>query len=161
MLKWLAKIMPRKLLILLYKKLPFPLSFKRMIVYRANQRLLVAVLGIIINHEGKVLLLNHTYRKAEPWGIPSGYIEKENPGDGLKREIFEETNFIIDIDKIVHTEYGDNPPRINIYFSGRLKSGIFKSCEEIFDYGFFDSKDLPEYMPDYQKDLIKNLTVIP
>ena len=161
MLQFLVKLIPRKFLILLYKKLPLSLNFKKKIIYRANKKFLVAVLGIIINDDGKILLLNHTYRKAEPWGIPSGYIEWESPEEGLKREIFEETNFIVDLDKIIHTEYGKSPPRINIYFSGRIKSGIFKSCEEISDYNFADIKDLPDYMPDYQKELIKRAVFTP
>ena len=159
MIRFLVKIIPKRFLILLYKKLPFPINFKRLIIYRANKKFLVAVLGIIKNEENKILLLNHTYRKAEPWGIPSGYIENENPGEGLKREIFEETNFVAELDRVIHTEYCDGdraiPPRINIYFSGRIKSGIFKPCDEISGYNFAGIKDLPEYMPDYQKALIK------
>ncbi|MCL1858884.1 MAG: NUDIX hydrolase [Oscillospiraceae bacterium] len=124
-----------------------------MIVYRANKRFLVAVLGLITNGDGKILLVYHTYRKS-PWGIHSGWIENEEPEEGLKREILEETNFIVEVDKLIKTEYAKNPRRINLYFRGHLKSGEFKACEEVSDYGFFNIDSLPENLSQDQKDLI-------
>jgi len=153
MIKLLVKLMPHKLIVFLYKKLPLPMSVKNSIVYRANKHFLVAVLGLITNSDGKILLLYHTYRK-DPWGIPSGWIEDEEPDEGLKREIFEETNFIAGIDKIIRTEYAKNPRRINLYFRGHIKSGEFRPCEEISDYGFFDIDSLPENLSKDQMDLI-------
>jgi len=157
MLKKIAKMLPRKTLVSLYRKLPLSIGVKRRIVYCANERFLVAVLGIIMNDDRKVLLLKHTYRRAEPWGLPSGYIEKEDPNAGLQREIFEETSFTVEIGQIIYTGYADNPPRINLYFSGRITSGEFKSCEEISECDFFDIKDLPGYMPNYEKELIRKV----
>ena len=153
MIKLLTKLMPKKLLVYLYKKLPLPMGIKNMIVSRANKHFLVAVLGLITNNDGKILLLYHTYRK-DPWGIPSGWIECEEPDEGLKREIFEETNFIVEIGRIFKTEYANKPRRINLYFRGHIKSGEFKACEEVSDYGFFDIDSLPENLSQDQKDLI-------
>ena len=160
MFKSLAKIIPRKHLISLYRKMPLPRRVKQTIVFRSNERFLVAVLGIITNDDGQVLLLHHTYTvdgKDEPWRIPSGYIEKEEPAEGLKREIFEETNFVVEIDKLLHSEYANHPPRINLYFSGRIKSGVFKPCEEVSEYRFFDIKDFPKYMPKDQKGMMEKV----
>ena len=126
---------------------------KNMIVYRANKRFLVAVLGLITNGDGNVLLVYHTYRK-DPWGIPGGWIEDEEPSDGLKREIFEETNFIVEIDGLIKTEYAKNPRRINLYFRGHITGGVFKACAEVSDYGFFDIYSLPEDLSVDQKNFI-------
>ena len=61
MFKSLAKMIPRKHLISLYRKMPLPKRIKQTIVFRANERFLVAVCGIITNDDGQVLLLHHTY----------------------------------------------------------------------------------------------------
>ena len=144
MISFLSKILPKKLLINLYKNLPIPKKLRTWVVYRANKRFLVAVLGIIFNNENKILLLKHTYRK-KPWGIPSGWIGYENPEKGLIREIYEETNFKVEIEKLIYTEYVKIlPHRINIFYIGRYVSGEFISNEEISEYGFFDIDNLPE-----------------
>ena len=89
------------------------------------------------------MLLKHTYRK-KPWGIPSGWIEYENPETGLIREIYEETNFKVKINKLIYTEYVSAPQRINIFYLGEYISGEFKSNAEITEYKFFDINNLPD-----------------
>ncbi|MEK3910270.1 NUDIX domain-containing protein [Paenibacillus sp. FSL H7-0331] len=57
-------------------------------MYRAQNKFLVTVLGIITNETGQVLLLRHVYR-TEPWGVPGGWMELEKPEVALEREISE------------------------------------------------------------------------
>ena len=158
MISFLTKILPKKLLINLYKNLPIPHKLKTWVVWRANKRFLVAVMGIILNNENKLLLLKHTYRK-KPWGIPSGWLDYENPGTGLIREIYEETNFKIEIEKLIYTEYVKIPPRrINIFYTGRYVSGEFISNEEITEYGFFDINNLPDEVSKDLEHLMDSIT---
>jgi len=156
MISFLSNILPKTLLINLYKNLPFPKKIKKWIVWRGNKHFLVAVLGVILNSENKILLLKHTYRK-KPWGIPSGWINYEDPKKGLIREIYEETSFKVKIDKLIHTEYVKAPHRINLFYLGKYVSGEFTPNAEISEFGFFDSDSLPDGTSKDLKVLVKKL----
>jgi ADP-ribose pyrophosphatase YjhB (NUDIX family) len=57
-----------------------------------NPSFTASVVGIVLNDEGKVLLLEHVWRPASGWGPPGGFLEaNEQPHDALRREIREET----------------------------------------------------------------------
>ena len=144
MISFLSKIIPKKFLIMLYKSLPIPIVIKKWIIWRANKHFLVAVLGIILNAENKILLLKHTYRRKMPWGIPSGWLEYEDPEAGLAREIHEETNYKVEIGKLIYTEYVKTPHRINLFYIGRYISGEFVGNAEISECGFFAIDNLPD-----------------
>lgn len=74
----LINLIPRDWLVTMYKHMPFT-GLKNWIVYRAQHKFLVAVLGIITNDKGQILLLKHEYREEQPWGIPGGWMELESP----------------------------------------------------------------------------------
>jgi len=137
----------------MYKKLPLPKKLKKAIIWFGNQRFLVGVIGVIVNEHNKVLLLKHTYR-TRPWGMPGGWLNAEEPQQGIIREIFEETKLIVKINRIIKTEYADNPSSINIYFGGYISDGKFSRSEEISDYGFFGVNEFPEDLPYDQRTFL-------
>lgn len=155
----IIKLIPESILVKLYKKLPLPLSVKKKVIWYGNRRFLVSVQGIILNHKNEVLLLKHTYRK-KPWGIPGGWLEYEHPSQGLIREIYEETNFEITVTNVIKTEYASSQNAINIIFSGKYINGEFTPNSEISEYGFFDGNNLPDGLPDKQRNEILNFLSI-
>ncbi|WP_243864907.1 NUDIX hydrolase [Paenibacillus castaneae] len=150
-------MLPRDLLVFLYKHTPF-VGLKNWIVYRAQHKFLVAVLGIFTNEAGQILLLNHVYRK-EPWGIPGGWMELEKPEDGLKREVLEETGLEIQIDGIAKALYNRNPNRVDLIFTGKVIGGTFKPCSEISQICFCNMNEWPAGMPVSQQKLIKEILI--
>jgi len=95
MLRKIISLIPGDLLVTLYKRVPFN-RLKNWIVYRAQHRFLASVLGVITDQEGNILLLNHVYR-SEPWGMPGGWMELEQPEQAMKRELLEETGLQVEI----------------------------------------------------------------
>lgn len=151
----IIKLIPESILVKLYKKLPLPLSVKKKVIWYGNRRFLVSVQGIILNNKNEVLLLKHTYRK-NPWGIPGGWMDYEHPSQGLVREIYEETSFKISVIDVIKTEYVSSQKAINIIFSGKYISGEFTPNSEISEYGFFTGDNLPNGLPDRQRNVIIN-----
>jgi 8-oxo-dGTP diphosphatase len=149
----IEKLIPKRLAVYLWKKLPIPKVLRSKIMWFTNDRFLVAVLGLIQNEQNEVLLLNHTYR-SEPWGIPSGWLEYEDPFIGLQREIFEETGFNVKVTNVINIKHTPRPHRIDIYCSGKILEGKFKKSPEISEFGFFNKDNLPEGLPNHQKKLI-------
>lgn len=157
MIRWITNLIPQNILILLWRYLPIPKKMKKYFVKQASRQFLVAVLGIIENEKGEVLLLKHTYR-SEPWGIPSGWMEYEEPENGLVREIYEETQLKVEINGLLKATYLDDPHRVDLYYRGRIVSGgKFKPSYEVSEYGFFDIDGLPDGLPANQKKIITNV----
>lgn len=157
MFKKLIKLVPNPILVKLYKIFPIT-SIKDWFVYQAQQKFIIGVLGIIMNDEGEVLLLHHDYRD-EPWGLPGGWLEAEQPMDGLKREILEESGFHVELTGIYKTNFYEKPTCIDIIFSGHLIKGSFKSSAEISNYMFISIDKLPDGLPPSQKQLLKQYSL--
>ncbi|MCR8657327.1 NUDIX hydrolase [Paenibacillus sp. T3-5-0-4] len=135
--------------------MPFA-KFKNWVVYRAQHKFLVAVLGVITNEKGQVLLLNHVYRN-KPWGIPGGWMELESPELGLAREIYEETKLKVNITSLAKAVYGKSPNRIELVFKGTISEGEFEPSAEISDIMYCNVDEWPEGLPNNQKILIKEI----
>jgi ADP-ribose pyrophosphatase YjhB (NUDIX family) len=110
------------------------------------------VAGIIFNDRGEVLLFKHSYRKEYPWGLPGGWLKKgEQPGDGLTREIQEETGLRVRIEKTFLVEADPSFPRLDIILIGIVEEGTFRASQEVTAAQFFPLADLPEILPGQER----------
>lgn len=155
MLSKLINLVPRDWLVYMYIHMPFK-RFKDWVVYRAQSKFLVAVLGVITNEKGQVLLLKHVYR-SEPWGIPGGWMELEDPEAALEREIHEETQLKVEISGLAKAIYGTKPNRVDLIFTGKIVGGTFARSSEISEFMYCDVDAWPEGIPMGQKKLIKEI----
>jgi hypothetical protein len=64
---------------IVWKALPPWLRLK--IIRTTQQKFTVSAAAVIVNAEGKVLLLNHLLRPFSGWGLPGGFLTSaEQPG---------------------------------------------------------------------------------
>jgi ADP-ribose pyrophosphatase YjhB (NUDIX family) len=57
---------------------------------------LVGLTGVVVNHEGRVLVLQHRYWMGNPHGLPSGWAEVgETWEEGFSREVREEVGLAV------------------------------------------------------------------
>ncbi|WP_127584803.1 NUDIX hydrolase [Paenibacillus koleovorans] len=159
MLKKLINALPKRWLVALYKHTPFQ-GFKNTIVAWTQPKYVVAVLGVITNDQGQVLLLNHRYRTKQPWGIPGGFLELEQPEIGFKREIEEETGLMVRI-RLARALFGTKPTRIDLIYRGEVLRGTFRPNEEIAEIRFCTPGEWPDGMPGHQKQLILDVIANP
>ncbi|OBA06030.1 phosphatidylinositol alpha-mannosyltransferase [Paenibacillus polymyxa] len=155
MLAKLVNKIPRDWLVFMYKHTPFT-RLKNALVYQAQHKFLVAVLGIFTNDAGEVLLLKHVYRK-QPWGITGGWMELEQPGTALRREVWEETGLEVEITSLAQAQFGQRPNRVDLIFTGRVIPGTFRPSAEISDICYCRVGEWPEGLPAHQKKLIQKL----
>jgi 8-oxo-dGTP diphosphatase len=149
----IGRLLPSHVAVYLWKRLPIPKRWRSKIMWHTNDRFLVAVLGLILNEKKEILLLHHTYR-TEPWGVPSGWLEYEDPLKGLEREIYEETGLTVSETTVLNVKYAPNPHRMDIYCVGKVTGGEFKKSAEISQHGFFNIGNLPEGLSRYQRGFI-------
>jgi 8-oxo-dGTP pyrophosphatase MutT (NUDIX family) len=65
----------------------------------------VGAVGAIFNDAGQVLLIKHVFRPHFPWGLPGGWIERnESPPEAIRREFEEELGLTVEIKQVLLCE---------------------------------------------------------
>lgn len=109
----------------------------------------VGVGAVILDDEGRVLLVEHLFRtNRKPWGLPGGWVGRgEDPAAALRREIREELGVELIVDEILLCETPERssrlaPTSIAIIYRGHLPAGATPSCSsrELLDLRWFDPR---------------------
>jgi ADP-ribose pyrophosphatase YjhB (NUDIX family) len=136
----------------LFGRLPAPI--KRALVRLREATFLVGILGVVVDGDGRVLLLKHTYRPFAPWGLPSGHLKSgESPAEAIAREVREETGLEIDVVEILDVRTGRRPQRLDIWLRCRALNGVAGSSAEVDEARFFDLDSLPPLIKEQEEFL--------
>ena len=134
-----------------------PSSFRQIIIRTTQQQFTVSVAAIIFNEKGEVLLLDHVVRPVSSWDIPGGFLQHyEQPIDGVKRELFEETG--IELNDVELFWVRTINRHIEILFRAETTGTAFVKSREINALGWFKTDDLPKNMSRIQKSMVENLS---
>src|SRR5689334_11657425 len=96
----------RRLLLRLWRELPFPSWMRQIFLRILNPSFMVGAMALIQDEDGRILVVEHTYRRAVPWGLPGGWLKHaESPELGLAREVLEETSLRIRVDALLGAEF--------------------------------------------------------
>lgn len=94
--------------------------------------------GVVFDHEGRVLLVEHVFRTDFPWGLPGGWIERgEDPQQTVRREIEEELGLRVEIGPLLLSEQiglvdkSTHPPHLGLAYSCRLVEGVVAVTGEV------------------------------
>ena len=125
-------------------KLPAPL--KAALVQMREDRFLVAVLAVVTDDAGRILLFRHTYRPFAPWGLPSGVLKaNETLEDSMRREIREEAGLDVTFDEILRVRASSHPRRLDVWMRYRALLGApHPQSPEVDAVQFFALDALPE-----------------
>src|SRR5947209_2877920 len=136
-----------------WRRLP---GFVRLRLAHFGQRRFTASAGaVIINEEGRILLLEHVFRADRGWGIPGGFLSKsEQPEAALRRELREEIGIEVRDVELLFARTLPQPPQIEIYFRARAIGHPEPCSFEIKSAGWFSVDDLPAELSKDQRRLI-------
>ncbi|MCA9888750.1 MAG: NUDIX hydrolase [Anaerolineae bacterium] len=114
------------------------------IVYRFFQpKYTIGVVGVIINDEGRVLFVEHVFHPKKPWGIPGGWIGRdEDPAVAVLREIREELQLVAKIEKLLLTKKTQRL-HIDIAFLCSPDGEVGKLSYELLRYEWRRPEDMP------------------
>lgn len=139
---------------IVWKKMPW--RMRRTIVRMMEPSFTVSAAAIITNREGKVLLLDHVIRPKSGWGLPGGFLDHgEQPEEGIRREIMEETR--LELFNLKMFRVRTLGSHIEILFRASTNGSPELDGQEIQGFGWFQARELPEKMNDAQKDLIESV----
>ena len=137
----------------LWRLAPRPL--KRLSMRLVHARFTATAGAIVLNSENRVLLLKHRYRSGSGWGIPGGFIERdEQPIEALRRELLEEVGLAISDVKIVHARSFTHLQQIEILFVCHATGEVHPQSNEVLEAQWFSCDELPPGLPEDQKRLL-------
>jgi 8-oxo-dGTP diphosphatase len=137
----------------LWRDLPLPRWARRSLLRGLNPTFLVGAVALIQDPEGRVLLLEHTYRTQAPWGLPGGWLrQREDPKSALVREVFEETGMDVEVQALAAADLGA-VGEIGLLYRCRILAGEFRPSEETVRAEWFPGDGLPA-LPSNQARLL-------
>ena len=101
----------------------------------------------VIEHEGGVLLVRHTYRAR--WGIPGGLLARsEHPEDAARREVREEVGIAITLLGPPEAVVEPRTRRVDLIFRATLAPGVDRGAAhpvspEISEVRWYPRNELP------------------
>ena len=132
-----------------------PKRVRRWGVRLSEPRFTVTAGAVITDESGRVLLLKHVYRPGSGWGIPGGFIEKnEQPEEALRRELREEVDLELEAVELAFVRTLRKFGQIEIIFRCRPQGQLGRRSGEIKRAEWFARDTLPPELPKDQRELI-------
>ncbi len=129
---------------------------QRFILRIYNTRFLVGVVGLITDPDDKIILFHHTYRNKYPWGLPGGWLQRnEHPSEGLVREIREESDLEIEVTGPFEVYSMPEFPGVEIVLLATLVSGGFTPSAEVDKMMAIGPGEIPDSVKDTQRKIIE------
>lgn len=133
-------------------RLPIPDWVRLVLMTLANPRFVVTASAVVFNERGEVLLFKHTYRSGEPWGLPGGFIKRnEEPSAAVTREVEEESGLDVMVGQPLYVGRDAYFPCVNVIYTARLRGGEFRPSAEVCEARCFAFQDLPPLSPDTRR----------
>jgi len=146
--------MLKRLLGFLWRKAPK--AVRRWGVRFTQPRFQVTAGAVVLNDEGRILLLKHVFRPGSGWGIPGGFLEPgEQPEDAVRRELREETGLELESAEMVFLRALKKPARVEIIYRCRANGKLSLQGYEIKSGDWFAPDELPSGLGADQRMIIK------
>jgi ADP-ribose pyrophosphatase YjhB (NUDIX family) len=122
----------------------------------------VTVAAVVTDETGRVLLLKHNFRGGDGWGIPGGFLTKdEQPEDGLRRELREEIGLEVKAVRLALVRTVTNARQVQIVYRCRPEGEPRPMSIEVERYAWFQPEALPDYLNQSQGALIEQAILRP
>lgn len=138
----------------IWRRLPRPV--RRWGTRVMNTRFTASAGAVIVDGQGRVLLLKHRFRPGSGWGIPGGFMDAgEQPEETLRRELREEIGLELESAEIILVRSFKDPLQLEILFRARPNGTAKPRSMEVQQLGWFSPDSLPQKLSTDQRELIK------
>lgn len=137
----------RPLLLRIWRDVPFPGWMRQIFLRILNPSFMVGAMALIQDEQARLLVLEHTYRRELPWGLPGGWLKHaESPEAGLVREVFEETGLHVRVDGLLAADFWGSS-QLDLLYRCTVQSGSYQSSDETAQHRWVSLNQLPELLP--------------
>lgn len=147
----------KRFLLWLWKVLPLSVGMQFVALWLMNRKFILGVVGVVVDEEGRILLLDHSYRNEFPWALPSGWVRRrEQPGEAMARELREEVRLEVKDMTLLGLHLDPDLARADISLCCRpAEPGAMPvpSDVEIRAAGFFRPREFPHPLRSDQQSL--------
>ena len=106
----------------------------------------IGAVGVVINSEGRVLLVEHALHPKYIWGLPGGWVGRnENPAAAVRRELREELSLDVEIETLLLAETPFKN-HLDLIYLCRANSEIGALSYELLSYRWFVPNELPKIL---------------
>jgi ADP-ribose pyrophosphatase YjhB (NUDIX family) len=149
----------RPLLLRIWRDVPFPNWLRQLFLRILNPSFMVGAMALIQDEQGRVLILEHTYRRQLPWGLPGGWLKHaESPETGLSREVLEETGLSVRVERLLAAEFWGNS-QLDLLYRCSVQRGTYQSSDETGQHRWVSVEQLPPLLPN-QAGLLRKAGVV-
>jgi ADP-ribose pyrophosphatase YjhB (NUDIX family) len=121
----------------------------------------IGVAIVLLDETEQVLLLHHVFHPFAPWGVPGGWLGRnEAPAAGGLRELREETGLTAVLGPVISVEYETKPNHIEIAYLAWVESGTLSLSAEIIEAKWFPVDQLPDGMLPFVRTAIETAVCI-
>jgi len=136
-----------RLLLRIWRDVPFPGWMREVFLRLINPSVMVGAMALIQDDAGRILLVEHTYRREIPWGLPGGWLRAaESPESGLAREVFEETGLRVRVMDLLAADFWQRS-QFDLVYRCRVESGTLRGSDETSGFRWTPVSDLPRLLP--------------
>src|SRR5215470_6566474 len=136
-----------RLLLRIWRDVPFPGWMRELFLRLINPSVMVGAMALIQDDQGRVLLVEHTYRRQVPWGLPGGWLKNaESPERGLFREVLEETGLHVRVEQLLAADFWAGS-QFDLLYRCRIESGTYRPSDETGQHRWALPRDFPELLP--------------
>jgi 8-oxo-dGTP diphosphatase len=134
-------------LLRVWRDVPFPGWLRALFLRLLNPSFMIGAMALIRDADGRILVLEHTYRPSMPWGLPGGWLKhRESAEAGLAREVLEETGIRIEVERLLAADfYGRD--QFNLLYQCRVLSGTYQRTDETCGHRWVRPTELPPLLP--------------
>jgi 8-oxo-dGTP diphosphatase len=137
----------RRVLLRIWRDVPFPGWMRQVFLRVLNPSFMVGAMALIEDGQGRILIVEHTYRREIPWGLPGGWLkDAESPEMGLAREVYEETGLAVRVECLLGADFWGSS-QLDLLFRCTVEAGSYRPSDETGDHCWVGLGQLPELLP--------------
>jgi ADP-ribose pyrophosphatase YjhB (NUDIX family) len=138
---------PKPILLRVWRDVPFPEWMRLLFLRFLNPSFMVGAMALIQDEQGRILVLEHTYRREVPWGLPGGWLKfAESPESGLAREVHEETGLEVTVDQLLAADFWGRS-QLDMLYRCSVQRGTYAATDETSACRWVPVDQLPTLLP--------------
>lgn len=128
----------------LIRRYPFIIRIPYLIFRRLQPRFTIGVVGIVFDDQSRVLLVEHVFHPENPWGLPGGWIDRnEDPAEGVARELKEELQLVVKVEQTILVEKSFNNHIDLAYYCNASDATVGEISNELLSFNWYALDELP------------------